>query len=78
MGGATCPLSAWVQQTQDPWTNYLHFGESLTLTTEWKHFELTAVADDDDAQAGFSFGLCQVTGSVWLDDVHLQTGHRDA
>jgi hypothetical protein len=55
------PISAWIQQNQDPWETYLHFGE-VQLTSSWQRFELTGAAAGDDAQAIFQFGLGQDLG----------------
>ncbi len=71
------PISAWVQQMQDPWGNYLYFGEALDLTADWQQYELSATASGSDALAGFIVGLGQTTGSVWLDDVQLRQGSRE-
>ncbi len=70
------PLSAWVQQNQDPWEGYIYF-EDVTLTTEWQHFEMTAQATGSDSQAVLDFGLGQALGAVWLDDVQLRQGSPD-
>lgn len=71
------PISAWAQQMQAPWESYLGFGDELNLTTEWQQYELSATASGSDALAGFSFGLGQAVGSVWLDDVQLRQGSSD-
>ncbi len=70
------PLSAWVQQNQAPWEGYIYF-EDASLTTEWRHFEMTARATGSDSQAVFDFGLGQALGAVWLDDVQLRQGNPD-
>ncbi len=69
-------LDAWVQQTEDPWDTWLSF-ESFSLGATWQHYELSAIASGSDYEAGLNFGLGQQTGTVWLDDVHLQLGSRD-
>lgn len=68
-------IYAWVQQERDPWHDYVWFGEP-PLTTSWQRYELTGVADGNDAEAAFYFGLGETTGTIWLDDVRLQVGSR--
>ena len=70
------PISTWAQQPVDPWQDYLGFGD-VTVSAEWQHFVQTATATGNDTQAGLYFGLGQTTGTIWLDDVRLQTGSRD-
>jgi hypothetical protein len=67
------PLSAWAQQSADPWQNWLYLG-TVNLTTQWQHFTLVDAASGADTTAQLVFGLGQQTGSVWLDGVHLQAG----
>ncbi len=69
-------ISTWVEQRVDPWEGYLYFSDT-PQTTRWQHFELTARATGSDPAAGFRFGLGQATGSIWLDDVHLNPGSRN-
>ncbi len=69
-------ISAWAQQSSDPWDGYLNF-DTVALTTEWQHFELPVTATGSDANAEFSFGFGESLGTVWLDGVHLQSGNRD-
>lgn len=69
-------LSAWVQQNQDPWSNYAAFGE-FSLTAGWQHFEVAVPAQGSDPQAVLVFGVGNDTGQVWLDGVKLQTGSRE-
>ena len=70
-------IGAWVQMDHDPWTDFIDFGNPV-LSTDWQHFELTANASGDDTQAILMFGLSESLGSVWLDDVQLRQGSRDA
>ena len=68
--------SSWAQKNSDPWDTYMEFSP-VQLTTEWQRYEFVTTAVADDAQAIFQFGLGQMTGDVWLDDVQLQTGNLD-
>jgi len=65
-----------VQQTDDPWDIWLEY-ETFSLGDDWQYYEISAVASGNDPLAGLNFGMGQVTGVVWLDDVHLQQGSRD-
>lgn len=65
----------WVQQTRDPWEDYVSYGE-IPLTTDWQYYELVAMASGSDAHAAFYVGLGHAVGTVWLDDVRLQAGSR--
>ncbi|HIE57906.1 MAG TPA: hypothetical protein EYP88_06735, partial [Anaerolineales bacterium] len=69
-------ISAWAQQPVDPWEMRLDFGR-IPITTDWQHYEFSVVATGSDTAAEFAFGLGGITGTVWLDDVHLQSGSRD-
>ncbi len=70
------PLSLWVQQAEDPWETYIWVGE-LVLTAEWQQYVMTTASVGSDTAAEFDFGLGQVTGTVWLDDVRLQEGSNE-
>ncbi len=70
------PISVWAQQSVAPWQTYFEI-ETVSLSDAWKKFELTVTASATDPQAEFYFGLGQTTGTVWIDDVHLQAGSRD-
>ncbi len=70
------PIGVWVQQNQDPWDDYLTYDE-VSLTGEWRHFELTSLSAGSDSQAVLIFGLGQALGQVWLDDVQLRPGSRE-
>jgi hypothetical protein len=67
------PLSAWVQQRDDPWDTYLGYG-NVQLTTSWQQYEISLASVGSDPQAGLLFGFGKDTGTVWLDDVRLQQG----
>ena len=69
-------ITAWAQQGVDPWAMYLDMG-SIALTTAWQQYEIPVLATGSDTAAEFAFGLGTVTGTVWLDGVHLQSGGRD-
>lgn len=71
------PISAWAQQNQDPWNTWLDY-QAIALTTGWQYVEIPARSLGDDAQASFNFGFGQAAGTVWLDDIRLQTGSREA
>jgi hypothetical protein len=73
-GGRT--IESWVERNSPPWTTYADFG-SLPLTTTWRHYEVDVGAQGSDAAAAFHIGVGENTGSVWLDDVRLQTGSRE-
>jgi hypothetical protein len=73
-GGRT--IESWVERNSPPWTTYADFG-SLPLTTTWRHYEVGVPAEGSDAAAAFHIGVGESTGSVWLDDVRLQTGSRE-
>ncbi len=69
-------ISAWIQQSHAPWEGWVYY-DAILLTTDWQEFTLTAASTGDDNQAQFIFGLGEVAGSVWLDDVHLKAGAPD-
>lgn len=69
------PITAWVQQERPPWDTHLWYGK-VVLAPDWKHYELSGTANGDDSEAAFYFGLGEVTGTVWFDDVRLQVGSR--
>ena len=69
-------LTAWAQQSADPWESYFNI-DTIALTTDWQYFEIPVIAAGTDATAEFSFGFGESLGTVWLDDVRLQTGNRD-
>ncbi len=70
------PISAWAQRNNPPWDTWLNFG-SFELTTQWRRYEVSVPSTGSDAVAALQFGFGQTTGSVWLDDIHLQQGSRE-
>ncbi|MDP3480460.1 MAG: carbohydrate binding domain-containing protein [Desulfoprunum sp.] len=68
-------LSSWVQQSDDPWRQYVNFG-AVQLGTDWRYYELSATTDGSNSAAELLFGLGQAIGTVWLDDIRLQNGSR--
>ena len=73
--GVERPLAAWAQQERPSWKTYLWY-DNVLLTTDSKHYEMSGTADGDDPGARLYFGVGEVTGSVWFDDVRLQVGAR--
>ncbi|MBN1872783.1 MAG: carbohydrate binding domain-containing protein [Anaerolineae bacterium] len=69
-------IAAAVQQNTSPWNEYLGF-ESIALSTTWQMYEFSGVAAGSDPAAVFHLEVGATTGSVWFDDVRLQTGGRD-
>lgn len=70
------PISIGSQQNHDPWTGWIFFS-IVPLTTEWQQYTFTARSIGSDAQARLIFTLGKTTGTVWLDDVLLQTTRPD-
>ena len=72
------PLAILASCGQDhaPWTIWFQF-YSVPLTTEWQQFTFTAPSMGSDKQARLIFGLGKTTGTIWLDDVLLQTARPD-
>jgi len=70
------PLSAWAQRGSPPWDIWLDLG-AFDLGPEWQYFEVSAVSSGADPLAQLNFGLGQTAGTVWLDDIHLQSGSRE-
>lgn len=70
------PITAWAQRARDPWENWLDFGR-FDLTTAWQHFEISTTASGSDPLARLQFGLGQAVGTVWLDDIRLQSGSAE-
>lgn len=73
---ANRPLSVWAQQVVEPWNTYIDEKEA-SLGTTWKKYEYTVISTGTDPATQFTFGLGQTTGTVFLDDVRLQTGSRE-
>ncbi len=69
-------LEAWAQQDEEPWAWYLDFGR-FPLTPVWQHYELPVTSVGSDEAARFGFGVGEVSGTLWLDDVRLQAGNAD-
>jgi hypothetical protein len=70
------PLTAWVQRASPPWNYWINFPQ-VTLTTDWQFYEISALASGGDSLARLDFGLGQMTGTVWLDNIQLQRGSRE-
>lgn len=70
------PVSVWAQQGSEPWETYFSIDEVM-LATAWKQYDLPVASITTDTQAQFIFGIGQTTGTVYIDDVHLQSGSRE-
>ena len=70
------PISVWALQGSEPWETYFSVDEVM-LGTTWKQYELPVASSTTDTHAQFIFGLGQTTGTVFIDDVQLQTGSRE-
>jgi hypothetical protein len=66
-------LHAWTQQTHDPYNDWADFG-SAAITTSWQHFVLTGNSGGTDVSAQLQLGFGETTGTIYLDDVRLQSG----
>jgi len=66
-------IATWIQEPHGAWRDWANFG-SQTLTTQWTRHIVTATAVGSDPEAQLQFGLGSSTGTVWIDDVTLQTG----
>jgi hypothetical protein len=53
----------------DPWRGY--GSVQFDLTEQWKDYQFTFTAPEDDDNARLSFQFGQATGTVWLADVSL-------
>ncbi|MBO0767491.1 MAG: carbohydrate binding domain-containing protein, partial [Solirubrobacterales bacterium] len=63
-------ITAAVQQSASPWTNY--GSKSFSITTAWKKYSYTVPAQNiQDAATYLNFQLAQSAGTVWLDDASL-------
>ena len=69
-------IDAWVEDPDSPGNWLLDYGK-MTLTTDWRCFEVSAMAAASDGVADVRIGLGQTDGTVWLDDVRLQRGGCD-
>jgi hypothetical protein len=70
-------IQAVAMRASSPWTDYMSTPET-PLTTEWRTFEIPMTASGSDAAAILKFTLGQSVGTIWLDDVKLQAGNRNA
>jgi len=70
------PVSVWAQQGSDPWENYFSIDE-IMLGTTWKQYEIPVTSSAGDTRAQLIFGLGQTTGTVFIDNVRLQSGSRE-
>jgi hypothetical protein len=69
-------IAATLQQNEPPWEGYIWF-DALTLTTTWRHYELSGIAQGTDDPTVLHLHVGTRTGNVWFDDVWLQAGGRD-
>ncbi|GAC1452713.1 MAG: hypothetical protein PVSMB4_13280 [Ktedonobacterales bacterium] len=63
------PLSVEVQQSSAPYHAYLQ--HSVRLTTTWRVYDVTFVAQQDDPNALLDFNFAASTGRMWIDAVAL-------
>jgi len=70
------PISVWAQQGSEPWETCFSVDEVMPGTT-WKQYKLPVASSTTDTHAQFIFGLGQTTGTVYTDDIQLQTGSRE-
>ncbi len=69
-------IAAAVQQNEAPWEGYIWL-EDIALGSDWRLYEMSAVASGSDSAAVLHLEVGERTGSVWFDDVRLQEGGRD-
>ena len=70
---AAMPLGASVAKTTEPYSVYLTFDQAQ-LGTEWKQYRFTGRATGTDPAARLVLYVGDKAGTVWLDDVKLQSG----
>jgi hypothetical protein len=59
----------------DPWRTWATF-ESVSVDESWRTFEISCTASGTDPLAMLNIRLGQTVGTVWIDDIKLQTGTR--
>ena len=66
------PVELKVIKHQNPWTNYKT--QAVTLTPEWKEFNVTFKQPEDDPIGRVDIFLGRADGDVWIDHVRLYEG----
>jgi hypothetical protein len=71
------PLTVWprLYKATAPYTYWVNFG-TQTIGTTWKTFELCMPSSTTDAAARLGIGVGGSVGTIWIDDVRVQTGSR--
>jgi hypothetical protein len=66
-------IQVLVQQATAPWTGYSDLGPTV-LTGTWRYYQASFVARGTDATARLVYSVGASTGSLWFDEIKVQSG----